>query len=110
MNLTEREIKYLKNRQKYRDRDTAPTIFAVLRGGPLWVWIYYAACIVISVALIVFQQWACFGWLILGFVSGILYLFFTSLRRSLKLWRVTREVTDWKRIEELIRENENHVA
>lgn len=46
----------------------------------------------------------------LGFMSGIFYMLFKHMLRSLELWRLTREIIDWKRVDELIRENESHAA
>jgi hypothetical protein len=108
MYLTKQEIIALKRFQKHRD--TAPTFFGVLRSSRIWPWVVFVIYIALSLLFIVSDPSAWYGWLMLGFVSGILYMLFKRLRHSLELWRVTREVTDWKRVEELIRENENHVA
>jgi len=104
MYLSKREIKVLRRLQKHRD--AAPTFFGEIGSVGLWPCITYVISIAGLVVGIVSWKSDVFGWFTLGLVSGVSFMLFMRLRRSLELWRLTREVTDWKRVDELIRENE----
>jgi hypothetical protein len=104
MYLSKREIKVLRRLQKHQD--AAPTFFGEIRSVGLWLCITYVISIAGLVVGIVSRKSDGYGWFALGLVSGVSYTLFIRLRRSLELWRLTREVTDWKRVGELIRENE----
>jgi hypothetical protein len=104
MYLSKREIKVLRHLQKHRD--APPTFFGEIRSVGLWLWITYSLLIPYVVVVMVSRKLAGFEWFALGLISGVCYTLLIRLRRSLELWRLTRQVTDWKRVDELIRENE----
>ncbi|HET7624489.1 MAG TPA: hypothetical protein VFM25_04430 [Verrucomicrobiae bacterium] len=108
MYLTRHEIIVLKRFQKHRD--TVPTFIGMLRSSRPWSWIIFTIYIAFLLLVIISDPSAWYGWLMLGFMSGIFYMLFKHMLRSLELWRLTREIIDWKRVDELIRENESHAA
>lgn len=104
MYLNKREIKVLRHLQKHRD--APPKFFGEIRSVGLWLWITYSLLIASLVVVMVSRTLDRFEWFALGLISGVWYMLLMRLRRSLELWRLTHEVTDWKRVDELVRENE----
>ncbi len=108
MKLTKQEVSVLIRYQRYQH--TVPTFLGVLRSSPPWPWAVCAIVMALSLIEVASDRSSWHGWLLLGFMSGVVYMLFTRLWRSLGSWRVTREITDWKRVAELVRENENRVG
>jgi hypothetical protein len=106
MKLTKTQITWLKN--SFRNKDTRPTfgqtfwsvrkawLLAIpLAGFGVWEFVsdsYILGCVLISVA-----------W-------GNVFASIALSTRAVSLWPVHRDVTRWDRVEELIRDYDDHAA
>jgi hypothetical protein len=108
MNLTRRDFAILKQLQKFKH--TPPTIVTMLARTQFQFWLVVSMYFVLLLIVFTSDSSNQFGWLVLGLVSGILYARFRQAGRSVNVWHLSREITDWKRVDELIRENERPTA
>src|ERR1035438_7669164 len=108
MQLTKHQVAILKRYQQYRL--ASPTILGVLRRARRWPWVALAVCVAFGLMAIAPHASPRYGWFLLGFVSGAIYLTVTSLVRGVQSWPLTREIMDWERVDQLVREHEDRVA
>ena len=108
MHLSKREVAALRRYQQYRH--ASPTFTGMLRSGRLWPWAVFAIVIVLSLLAVASDVSVWYGWFMLGYISGIIYMLLSRLWCSLGSWPLMREIIDWKRVEELIQESENRIG
>lgn len=108
MDLTKRQITQLKNYQ--RNRQTGPNPLLVLKRFPRWIIGVFAVGIAFGVYGLVSGGSPRFGCYLLGFISGTICLFCFRLSAALRSWPLTREITDWHRVERLLEENERRIS
>lgn len=104
MQLTKQQVARLKQIQIYRQ--ATPTFLGVLRRSRGWAWAVLALALVFGLFAIAPNASPRYGWFLLGFIVGSLYVSFATVIRALKLWPLSREITNWNRVDELLRENE----
>jgi hypothetical protein len=109
MYLHKEDIATLKRFQRYNH--TPPTFFGgLITRGMIGLWIFFIIYIGLAILAIVTQGYLSCGCLMLGFAGGVLYMIFWTRWRSVEQWRLSREIIDWKRVDDLIREHEKHIA
>ena len=108
MHLNKEDIAALKRHQKYQN--TFPTFLRKPSARELPVWIFFAGYIALSIVAIASAAYSSCGWLMLGFGSGIICMILKMRWHWVDRWHLTREITDWKRVDELIREHEKYFA
>src|SRR5579859_5976317 len=104
MQLTRQQVAVLKRYQAVRE--ARPTFLGVLRRSRRWPLVVLAVGVAFGLMAIAPQASPRYGWFLLGFISGSVYISLTSAYRGIQQYPLNREIMDWKRIEELIRENE----
>jgi hypothetical protein len=104
MQLNKLEATVLKRYQRHLQ--TNPTFFDALRRGRLWTWVVLSVAAAFGLMAIAPNASPRYGWFLLGFITGTVYMVFAGLSRSLRLWKVHREIIDWKKVDELLQQNE----
>ena len=108
MDLTKRQIAQLKNYQ--RNRQTGPTLLSVLKRFPRWIIGVFAVVLAFGLYALLSDGSPRFGSYLLGFLSSTIYMLYLRLSAALRSWPLTREITDWGKIEQLLEENERRVS
>lgn len=108
MHLNKEDIAALKRLQKYQNR--FPNFLSKPGARELPVWIFFTGYIAVSVVAIASAAYSSCGWLMLGFGNGIICMLLRMRWHWVDRWHLTREITDWKRVDELIREHEKYIV
>jgi len=103
MRLTQKQIKQLRMSRDLRERN--PTLGWYIRG----VWRYYLAILVFFLAVICFYTWA--GWplasaFVAGMLTAVLLRDLKWYRQMARGWPLSREITNWERVDELLAESD----
>jgi hypothetical protein len=103
MKLTAYQLKALQ--ATFQARDSGPTVTDQFVRG----WKTYFALIIVGGALSAFYWWG--GWpvasvFIVGFCTGALWRDITWARLRVRLWPLSKEITNWERVSDLLAENE----
>jgi hypothetical protein len=108
MHVTNRDLAALKRYQKYQHK--VPTFMDLLKYTRIRSWALVAVYIAFLVLVAIYVASAWYAWLLLGFMGGILYMRLKWTWRSIDSWYLTRQIIDWKRVEEMICENDERIA
>jgi hypothetical protein len=105
MKLTKFDLVRLRNFQ--RARECAPTP----RYG-LWrvKWHILILCIIAAIGFFLPPRFSMFGCFILGLCAGGMISIVTFAFILPRFWPLTREILNWDRIAELIKEQDDHAA
>ena len=104
MQLTKQQVARLKHFQMYRQ--ASPTFLGVLRRSRGWPWAVLALAFVFGLIAVAPNASPRYGWFLLGFIVGSLYVSFAAVLRAIRLWPLSREIMNWNRVDELVLENE----
>ncbi len=108
MYLNKEDIALLKRQQKYQIKTLG--FFGEPIAGEFALWSFLAVYIVLSVLAIASTAYSSCGWLMLGFAGGAVCMICKIRWHRIMHWHLIREITDWKRVEELICKHEKYIA
>lgn len=108
MQLTKQQVEMLKRYQIHRE--VSPTFLAVLRRSRRWPWVVLAVCVAFGLMAVAPQASPRYGWFLLGLIVGSVYISLSTALKGIRQWPLSREIINWKRVDELVRENEDPPA
>jgi hypothetical protein len=103
MKLTRKQLMLLKHSRA--NKGNMPSLPQLMRNA----WKRYLVIFIVSIGGAIFFWWG--GWplaslFFIGFLAGILFTEYRWIKSFKVFWPVSREITDWKRVDQLIYENE----
>jgi hypothetical protein len=104
MNLSESQLMQLKRGREMKENP--PSMFSYLKSGRRT---YLYMLFLTAGVSIVFWYWKAYGYLafVLGYFLGVMYRDFQWSVVFRRFWPVSVEITNWQRVDDLIRENDD---
>ena len=99
MELTDRQIKQLEMINSQREQQ--PHFWSVVRKNARNI--FLNVVIYIGIALLCFSaDWAGIGFIMIGYLIGILNRDFRNIKSAVSNWEFNRQILNWERIDELL--------
>jgi hypothetical protein len=100
--LTPVQRKYLKTLAGYSQ--TRPDLSSFLRANAARFTLYLTIAALLGWMGLMGTPYPLLNCFLLGFVAGSLVMLFQMFRRSLRLWPVVKQITDWSTVQRLLKE------